>query len=117
LKCVREEVLLEVKSAVMKVGEYAMYPDYPSPRGRRHLEDIKVEKGGRGGIVFITTLPGVTFFTPNRFADPEMYRLLVKAERAGVNIKAVSMHYDPSPSFIYLDDPELDVVFNRRGGL
>jgi len=53
LKCVREEVLLEVKSAVMKVGEYAMYPDYPSPRGRRHLEDIiKWRKAERGNSVY-----------------------------------------------------------------
>jgi len=35
LDCNGKKVYLEVKSAVLREGDYAMYPDCPSDRGRK----------------------------------------------------------------------------------
>ncbi|RLE86998.1 MAG: DNA/RNA nuclease SfsA [Thermoprotei archaeon] len=106
------EVYLEMKSAVMRKGEYAMYPDCPSPRGRRHVRDLMkfVSSGGRGIILFVAGIPGVTAFKPNRDADVQLYSLLRKAVDVGVCLKAIAIHYDPKTSYVYLYDPDLRVL-------
>ena len=111
LDCEREPVYAELKSAVLRDGEYASYPDCPTLRGRRHISDLiaHAQAGGKGLIVFIAALPGVSAFRPYERGDPEVARLLELARRSGVLIKALSMHYRPSTSQVLLDNPDLPV--------
>jgi len=111
LECDGKKVYLEVKSAVLRDGKYAMYPDCPSSRGRKHIKELSdhVKNGGRGIILFIAALPGVEAFKPNKSADPEMYKLLQEAYKAGVDIKSIGLHYNPKDSFIYLFNPDLKI--------
>jgi len=111
LECGNQRVYLEVKSAVMKEGENALYPDCPSSRGRKHVAELteQVEKGGHGTMLFIAALPGVKAFRPNKSADPEMCRLLTRASEAGVDVRALGMYYDPNDSYVYLFNPDLPV--------
>jgi sugar fermentation stimulation protein A len=106
-----EKVYLEVKSAVLRRDGYAMYPDCPSMRGRRHIAELTehVKKGGRGVILFIAALPDVEAFRPNSSADPEISRLLLEAAEAGVDIRAIGLFYDPEDSYAYLSEPDLPV--------
>ncbi|MFN3622342.1 MAG: DNA/RNA nuclease SfsA [Nitrososphaerales archaeon] len=104
---------LEVKSAVLRDDKgYAMYPDCPTLRGRRHVMEIieYVEKGGLGIIVFIAALPYVNAFKPNPVGDAEISKLLLKAYEAGCILKAISMHYDGYSSSFYLDSPDIPVL-------
>jgi len=102
---------LEVKSAVLKEGEYATYPDCPSARGRRHIRELTdhVKEGRRGTILFIAALPEVKAFRPNRSADPELHGLLMEAHSAGVSLKSIGLCYSPKDSSVYLSDPDLEV--------
>ena len=111
LECGGERVYLEVKSAVLKEGEYATYPDCPSARGRRHIKELTdhVKEGGRGTILFIAALPEVKAFRPNRSADPELHGLLVEAHSAGVNLKSIGLYYSPRDSSVHLFAPDLEV--------
>jgi len=111
LECNGKRVYLEVKSAVLRCGGYAMYPDCPSMRGRRHIMELTrhVKNGGRGSILFIAALPGVKAFKPNSSVDPEVRRLLIEAKEAGVNIWAFELYYNPEDSWIYLSKPDLPV--------
>ena len=106
-------IYLEVKSAVMRGDtEYAMYPDCPSQRGRRHVRELieYVKGGGRAVLLFVSSLPHVKMFKPNRRGDPEIYRLLVEAARVGVELRSISVYYDPTDSYVYLDNPDLPVT-------
>lgn len=109
-------VYLEVKSAVLRDGEFAMYPDCPTLRGQRHVEDLMgwVKKGGAAFILFVAALPYVTGFKPNRSADPRLFDLLEKAERMGVRVKALGIYFRPEDSSLYLYDPDLDVIICRQ---
>jgi len=112
LKLEEKDVYMEVKSAVMRIDRsVASYPDCPSIRGRKHVEDL-ISASSRGlncVILFLASLPYVDTFKPNSSVDPKLTDLLKLAIRAGVLVKAVSMYYDPSDSSIYLDNPELRV--------
>mgnify|MGYP000002780627 CR=1 FL=1 len=111
LECDGKKIYLEVKSAVMRNGEYAMYPDCPSLRGRRHIAEITrhVKNGGRGAILFIAALPDIKAFKPNNLADPEVSRLLTEAKEAGVGIRAFGLYYNPEDYCVYLSKPDLPV--------
>lgn len=106
-----EEVYLEVKSAVLRDGGYAMYPDCPSLRGQKHIRTLTRYRrgGGKAFILFMAALPEVSAFKPNQPADPELYRLLVEAQRAGVAVKALNIVYQPDNSSISLANPDLPV--------
>ena len=107
-----EHAYVEVKSAVLRGGEYAMYPDCPSLRGRRHVKELTccAASGVRSIIIFMAALPGVAAFKPNISVDLDFYSLLLGAKRAGVEVKAIASYYDPSASLMRLYDPDLEVI-------
>ncbi len=107
-----EELYVEVKSAVLRRKEYAMYPDCPSIRGRRHIKELidHSTHGGSGAIIFIAAIPKVKFFKPYYEGDPEIYSLLSKARKAGVTIRSISIHYEGRGSTVFLDNPDLKVI-------
>jgi len=111
LNCGGREAYLEVKSAALRDGECASYPDCPSPRGRRHINELTnhAKNGGRAGMLFIGALPGVKCFRPNNSADPDLCELLVEARRAGVEINAIGIFYHPEDSFLHLFNPALEI--------
>lgn len=111
MECGGDRVYLEVKSAVLKDGSYAMYPDCPSSRGRKHLKELTdyVKRGGRAIILFIAALPEVKAFRPNDSGDPEICKLLREAYEAGVEVKSIGLYYNPEDSFVYLYNPDLEV--------
>jgi sugar fermentation stimulation protein A len=111
LSCAGSEIYLEVKSAALRRGRHASYPDSPSARGRKHIRELTnhVAHAGSACIVFIAALPGVEAFQPNRSADPELSALSVAAHRTGVEIRSVGMLYSPESSSIDLFDPDLRI--------
>jgi sugar fermentation stimulation protein A len=106
----------EAKSAVLREGKYAMYPDCPTLRGQRHVEELMawVRNGGHAFLVFVAALPYVVGFKPNRDADPRLCDLLERAKGSGVSVKAIGLHFQPDDSCLYLYDPDLAVVIPNR---
>ncbi len=112
-ECPDGEIYAEMKSAVLrggKRGEYAMYPDCPSTRGQKHIRElISLRKAGRRAMIFfIGAMPGVEKFKPYERGDPEIARLLREAERAGVEIHALSISLLPSGEVV-VERPELEI--------
>ncbi|AAL81322.1 DNA/RNA nuclease SfsA [Pyrococcus furiosus DSM 3638] len=103
LECSKGEIFVETKSAVLREGEYAMYPDCPSVRGQRHIKElIKLARDGkRAMIVFIGALPNVSKFKPYKKGDPKIAELLKEALEAGVEIRALGLHMELSGEIIY----------------
>jgi sugar fermentation stimulation protein A len=111
LACHEKQVYLEVKSAVLREGRYAMYPDCPSARGRRHVRQLIDHRvaGGSVAILFIAALPNVEAFKPSQAGDPELFDLLIEAQNTGVDIKAVALYYNPRDSSAYVYHTDLPV--------
>ena len=103
---------LEVKSAVLRSGQTAMYPDCPSTRGQRHVAELigHVEQGGRATLLFVAALPGVSAFMPNRGADEKLAGLINQAWQRGVAVRAIGLCYLPEAGDVVLWDDDLPVL-------
>jgi len=112
IKCNKREIYLEVKSAIMKKGIFAMYPDAPSNRGRRHIVELKdaLDNGKDAMIVFISSLPNVEAFTPNKEIDQKLYELLKTAYKKGLKINSLNIYYNQKDGKIYLENPNLEII-------
>lgn len=107
-----DELYIETKSAVLRgeSGE-AMYPDCPSLRGRRHIEEIiKLrEHGYEAMIVFIAGIKGVRCFKPYAKGDPIINRLLKKLYYIdSSSIRCISIYLDRS-GWVILDNPDVNI--------
>jgi len=100
---------LELKSAVYLSDGYAMYPDSPTVRGRRHILLMKeLAKAFRSVITFVAAHPSAKGFKPCKSGDPVIARLLEDAKMCGVEIRAVKVHITEE-STVVLDDDNLPV--------
>jgi sugar fermentation stimulation protein A len=111
LECHGKAVYLEIKSAVLREEEYAMYPDCPSGRGRRHIKALSdsVKEGGAGILLFIAALPYLKAFKPNKAADAKLYEALKEAHSSGVDLRAIGLYYNPKDAWVYLFSPDLAI--------
>ena len=93
----REPVaLLEVKSANLRVGTEARFPDAPTVRGTRHLRELAAHaRGGRwAGVLFVVQRGDVEAVGPNRAMDPAFAAAFDAARSAGVRFSAVRLRVD-----------------------
>ncbi|EYE89668.1 XRE family transcriptional regulator [Fervidicella metallireducens AeB] len=85
-----EKTLLEVKCATYEENKITMFPDAPTDRGKRHIDElIKAKKEGFGAaIVVIAFMDYVEEFTPNYKIDKAFGEKLKEAYDNGVIVKA-----------------------------
>lgn len=83
-----EECYVEVKGVTLVVGSEARFPDAPTERGAKHLNElIKLKKQGiRCCVFFLIQHPIGEFFRPNWQNDPKFSQTLNDAYDAGVEI-------------------------------
>ena len=106
VECKGIKVFIETKSAVLRVGYAASYPDCPSIRGRRHIRDlIKLKESGVNAmLVFIAALPKVECFKPYEKGDSIISQLIMYALTKGVPIKAISLSFNESGQIVLEND-------------
>ncbi|MBC7250067.1 MAG: DNA/RNA nuclease SfsA [Anaerolineae bacterium] len=82
--------LVEVKSVTLVRDGLALFPDAPTERGRRHVEELRqaVLAGERAAIIFVIQREDVRAFAPNDQADPLFGQALRQAAEAGVEVYA-----------------------------
>jgi len=81
---------IEVKSATLVVERRTLFPDAPTERGRRHVNELAtlVANGERAAVVFIVQRPDADSLSPNWETDPDFARALADAHAAGVEVYA-----------------------------
>lgn len=96
---------LEVKGVTLENNGIASFPDAPTERGVKHIEElIELKKHGYGAaILFVIQMKGITEFRPNDITHKAFGDALRKANNAGVSIYA----YDciVTPDTMTLDQP------------
>jgi sugar fermentation stimulation protein A len=81
---------VEVKSVGIVHDGVALFPDAPTERGRRHVQELAAlhAAGIRTALVFVAQHAHAQAVAPDRMLDPLFADALVEAERAGVEIYA-----------------------------
>jgi len=81
---------IEVKSCTLVVDGEARFPDAPTERGARHLDELRRARrgGARAAVVFCVQRSDATRFVPNDATDPGFGRALRRVARAGVEVYA-----------------------------
>lgn len=92
-----ERWLLEVKSVNYVIDGHALFPDAPTTRGRRHVEELLAlrEQGWQVGIFFVTTGQPVIDVGFNAENDPEFARVMQRAIAEGAAVRAFSAEILP----------------------
>ena len=81
---------MEVKGVTLENDGTAMFPDAPTERGVKHLEELAkaVKEGFQAYVLFVIQMKGVRGFRPNYETHREFGQALEKAAAAGVKILA-----------------------------
>ena len=79
---------IEVKGVNLKRDRYFMFPDAPTIRGKRHVEELvsAIEKGLKCRLVFIAGSPDAEKISMNRQTDPLFAEAVVKAIARGLKV-------------------------------
>jgi sugar fermentation stimulation protein A len=86
-------LLLEVKACTLVAGGTALFPDAPTERGRRHLEELTaIARSGKAqaGVLVVIMRPDVTRFLPNPHTDPAFTRAFIAGARQ-LQLRACSL--------------------------
>ena len=86
-----QKIYTEVKGVTLEEADSLLFPDAPTLRGVKHIQELcRCKAEGYGAaIAFIIQMEGALYFTPNRKTHPEFGQALEKAAKAGVEILAL----------------------------
>ncbi len=85
------KAFLEVKGVTLEKDGVAMFPDAPTERGIKHINELIscISDGYEAYILFVIQMKEVSLFTPNYETHAAFGKALCEAEKAGVKIMAV----------------------------
>lgn len=82
---------VEVKSVTLVEDAVALFPDAPTERGRRHLQELTAivrQNLGRAAVIFVVQRPDAEQLQPHAARDPAFATALAEAAAAGVELYA-----------------------------
>ncbi|WP_456465279.1 DNA/RNA nuclease SfsA [Desulfurobacterium sp.] len=80
---------VELKGCNLRIGDVCLFPDAPTERGRRHLEElISLKEKGYQASILIMVLRKADLFRPNHETDPKFAETFYRALERGVEFKA-----------------------------
>lgn len=105
-----KQVLIEVKSVNLVKDNHGFFPDAPTIRGNKHVQELMAasEKGIETGVIFIIQRPDAKKFSPYWEMDPKFSKSLKEASLKGVLIKAYNC--DVSKEEININT-EIPIIF------
>ena len=104
---------MEVKGVTLEENGVVLFPDAPTQRGVRHLQELEkwVGPGREAAILLVVQMENVHCFTPNRKTHPEFAKALYHAWEAGVKV----LVYDcfVTPETMELRKP-IEIFWNEK---
>ena len=84
------KAFIEVKGVTLENDGIAMFPDAPTERGVKHLNELVscLEDGYEAYILFVVQMKGVKLFKPNDITHSAFGDALRNADKSGVNVLA-----------------------------
>ena len=101
--------LVEVKGVTLEEGGHTRFPDAPTERGVKHLQELMgaVEQGYEATAFFVIQMEDAVDFSPNESTHPAFGQTLRQAAAQGVHVVAYTCHVTPEEMTIYRPVPVL----------
>lgn len=92
-----EIFLMEVKGCTLEIDGTGYFPDAPTKRGIKHLQELihAVQEGYSAVLAFVIQMEGITEVRPNAVLQPEFGTAWEEALAAGVRILMLPCHIEP----------------------
>ncbi len=92
-----KKAFVEVKGVTLEKDDVMLFPDAPTQRGVKHLNELCecVGEGYEAYAVFVIQADAGKYFTPNSDTHPEFAEALKNAKDKGVNIVALTCRVYP----------------------
>ena len=90
----KRRAFIEVKGVTLERDGVVLFPDAPSDRAVKHVEELiqAKQEGYEAYIILVIQMKDVRYFQPNRQTHPEFADALQKAAQAGVKVLAYDCH-------------------------
>lgn len=91
------KMFIEVKGVTLEENGVVMFPDAPTERGVKHVQELChcLKEGYEAAIIFVVQMSGMRYFTPNRRTHLAFAEALERAEACGVRMLALSCAVTP----------------------
>ncbi len=90
VECGDRKIFIEVKGVTLENDNVVSFPDAPSERAVKHVEELVKAKadGYEVYVLFVIQMEGVSYFVPNEDHDPKFAKALREARKKGVEVFA-----------------------------
>lgn len=91
IETLEKKIFIEVKGVTLEESGIALFPDAPTLRGLKHINELisSIDDGYEAYIIFIIQMKGVSYFTPNYITHKDFGDALKLAQKKGVKIVAI----------------------------
>lgn len=117
VETIQEKIFIEVKGVTLENDGVVKFPDAPSDRAVKHLEELvqATKDGYRTLVIFVIQMENVAYFMPNEETHAAFAEALRAAEKAGVEVLAYDCKVTPDslkikqPVPVFLSEEERKV--------
>ena len=87
-----KKIFVEVKGVTLEDDGVLMFPDAPTERGVKHLNELSdaISDGYEAYVFFVAQMEKCKYFTPNRETHPRFADTLKTVAESGVNVRCVN---------------------------
>ena len=102
-----EKFFIEVKGVTLEEDGVVRFPDAPTERGVKHLQELCAckEAGYKAAVIFVVQMEGMQYFEPNDKTHPQFGEVLRQAQSAGVEVLAYECKVTPNSLVINKASP------------
>lgn len=99
------KMLLEVKGCTLIEKGLAKFPDAPTIRGKKHLDELthSIAAGFESAVLFLIIRDDALEFTPNTVMDPDFSAALSNANEKGVRVIVYSFKNTYRKNSLYIE--------------
>ena len=92
-----KKMFIEVKGVTLEEKGVVMFPDAPTERGVKHVQELChcLEQGYEAVLIFVVQMEGMRYFTPNRRTHAAFAEALEQAQVCGVQLLALTCAVTP----------------------
>lgn len=92
-----DKYYIEVKGVTLEENGIAMFPDAPTERGIKHLQELIscLDDGYKAAVIFVLQFTSASYFTPNSRTHAEFTAVLKQAQQQGVKVLAMECAVTP----------------------